>query len=99
MYFITCFTKINKDEYGLDIGSARTFGYFEKYEDAHQALKTNCCDMFETINNYEIIEKIEPGIHSLAEQRWFYKYDENKDGFYPIEESKEFEAHINFAIG
>lgn len=99
MYFITCFTKVNKDEYGLDIGSVRTFGYFEKYEDAHQALKTNCCDIFETIYHYAVVERIEPGIHSISDERWFYKYDKRKDGYVIIEEPVEFKHHLNIALG
>lgn len=99
MYFITCFTKINTNEYGLNIGLSRTFGYFEKYEDAHQALRINCCDMFETIYHYAVVEHIEPGIYSIADKRWFYKYDKEKDGYCPIEEPKEFEHYSNIALG
>ena len=99
MYFITCFTKVNKDEYGLDIGLKRTFGYFEKYEEADQALRTNCCDMFETIYHYAIVEHIEPGIHSLSKERWFYQYNKEKDGYEIIEEPIEFNQYINVALG
>ena len=100
MYFITCFEKIVLNELGnLDMGCQRTFGYFDNYYDTHQALKINCCDMFETIYHYAVVEYIEPGIHSIAEARWFYKYDREKDGYVIIEEPIEFEHYINIALG
>lgn len=81
MYFITCFEKIEINIQGyLDMGCKRIFGYFGNYEYAHEALKINCCDMFETIYHYAVVEHIEPGIHSIARERWFYKYDKEKDG-------------------
>ena len=100
MYFITCFRKVTKDDLGwLDMGETRTFGYYDNFDDADKALKDNYCDMHETIYHYAVVEKIDAGIHHIAEKRWFYKYDKEKDGFYPIEEPKEFEHHINIALG
>ena len=99
MYFITCFQKIGRDEYVLDIGSSRVFGYYDNFEFADEALRHNCCDMYEYLYLYAVVEKIDAGIHSIAEERWFYKYDKEKDGFYPIEEPKEFENYINIALG
>lgn len=55
--------------------------------------------MHETIYHYAVVEKIDAGIHPIAEKRWFYKYDKEKNGFYPIEEPKEFEHYINIALG
>lgn len=99
MYFITCFSKIDKNEFELNMGDVRTFGYYNSFEHADEALKRNRCDMYEYLYGYALIEKIESGIHPIAEERWFYKYDEEKDGFYPIEEPKEFENFINIALG
>lgn len=100
MYFITCFSKVAKDDLGrIDMGASRTFGYYDNFDHADEALRQNCCDMHETIHYYAVVEKIDVGIHPIAEKRWFYKYDEEKGGFYPIEEPKEFEHYMNIALG
>lgn len=99
MYFITCFQKISEDKCGVDIGATRTFGYYDKFEYADEALKFNFCDMYEHLYSFAVIEKLEPGIHSIPINRWFYKYDEEKDGFYHIEEPDEFKHCTNFALG
>ena len=100
MYFITCFEKIDTDRCGwLETGAIRTFGYYTYFEYADEALRENYCDMYEYLYMYAVVEKIDSGIHPIAEERWFYKYDEEKNGFYPIEEPKEFEHYINIALG
>ena len=67
--------------------------------ESDEALKENCCDMHETIYHYAVVEEIEAGIHGLALRRWFYKYDKERCGFYPIDEPAEFEGYINIALG
>lgn len=99
MYFITCFQKIDEDNYGLSVGASRTFGYLDNFDEANDALKYNVCDMHEYLYRYAVIEKIGTGIFPIAEERWFYKYNEEKGGFYPIEEPKEFEHYTNIALG
>lgn len=101
MYFITAFNQISIDKQTkiLDMGIQRTFGYYDNFDHADEALRQNCCDIHETIYHYAVVEKIDAGIHPIAEKRWFYKYDKEKDGFYPIEEPKEFEHYINIALG
>lgn len=99
MYFITCFEKIGLNEYGLDIGCQRTFGYKETLEQAEEALSKNTLDMWETVYNYAIVEKMGPYIHPICEERYFYKYDREKNGFFRIEEPNEFKHYCNIALG
>ena len=98
MYFITCFEKIDSDEYGLNIGDRRVIGYYHTFGSVNSALKKNICDIHETIYNYAVVEEILEGIYPEVTDRWFYKYDKEKDGFYPIEEPKEFEHSTNIAL-
>lgn len=86
MYFITAFNQIYIDGQTktLDVGFQRTFGYYDNFNYADEALKQNYCDMHEAIYHYAVIEKINTGIHPIAEKRWFYKYDKEKEGFYPM---------------
>ena len=100
MFFITCFKKISKDDLGwLDLGSSRTFGYYDNFKAADEALKNNYCDMYETIYYYAIIEHIEQGIHSCYKERWFYKYNKETKGYLPIEAPEEFKHCYNIALG
>lgn len=101
MYFITAFNQISIDGQTktLDIGFQRTFGYYDNLDYTDEALRQNCCDMHETIYHYAVVEKIDAGIHPIVEKRWFYKYNKEKDGFYPIEEPKEFKHYSNIALG
>lgn len=100
MYFITCFQKLGEDELGrFEAGAIRTFGYYEELEDAKNALSENIGDMHECLYEYGVIEEIGEGIHYFAHNRWFFKYDEEKDGFFEIEEPKEVNHICNFALG
>ena len=48
MFFITCFSKCEKNEKGFfNGGSRRTFGYRETLEAAEESLNKNICDMHE----------------------------------------------------
>ena len=99
MYFITCFQKIGNDKYGLDIGASRVMGYYSNFGSVNSVLQKNICDIQERIYHYAIVEEISEGVYPAVEERWFYKYDEENDGFYPIEEPKEFEHYSNIAFG
>ena len=59
MYFITAFNQISIDGQTktLDVGFQRTFGYYDNFNYADEALKQNYCDMHEAIYHYAVIEK------------------------------------------
>lgn len=101
MFFITCFSRIEKDEKGwLDMGAVRTFGFEKTFEDAEESLNTNRCDMFEYLYTYAVVEEMNPGIHPDVENRWFYKWDDERRGFFRMdEEPKEFAHYCNIALG
>lgn len=101
MYFITVFHQVTTDAQteSLDLGTSRVVGYYDNFDDADTALKVNIYDIYETIYKYAVIEQIGMGVYPLAEDRWFYKYDKEWDGYYPIEEPIEFKNYINIALG
>ena len=100
MFFITCFSRCEKESLGwLNMGASRVFGYYETFEDAETSLNRNSCDMFEYLYTFAVVEKIGPGIHAEAEERWFFKWDEEKKGFFRIEEPEEFKHYCNIALG
>ena len=101
MFFITCFSRIETDDKGwLNMGAVRTFGFEETFEAAEESLNTNRCDMFEYLYTYALVEEMNPGIHPEVENRWFYKWDDERGGFFRMdEEPKEFANYCNIALG
>lgn len=102
MYFITAMSNIlnTKDRFDSEEyknHSARCFGYYVKKEDAIEAVKMNNSDMWETIYNFVIIEKIEEGIHGFAEVIGWFEYNIEKDEYEPIEVGRT--GFSNYAIG
>lgn len=85
MYFITCFSKYEQTKFGVaDIGSARTFGYYEDKDVAIEAVKKNWCDIQERLYRYAVVEYIEEGLYNLATERWFFEWNEDKKTFEAI---------------
>lgn len=83
MYFITCFSKCDKDELGwFDGGDIRTFGYYEDFETCRLALGENWCDMHEYLYRFAVVEKIEQGIHPKAEETAWFEWDVKRNGFF-----------------
>lgn len=101
MYFITVCHQITIDTQTkmLDMGVSRVVGYYNNFYDADMVLKNNNCNIHESIYHYAIVEKIKEGIYPIVKNRWFYKYDKNNNGFFPVEEPVEFKNHTNIALG
>lgn len=100
MFFITCFQKceLASDKFPK-IGATRTFGYFPTKDLAEEALRSNSCDMYEYLYSYAVLEEIPEGIHPICNNRAFFRFDPDKNGYFPIEEPKIFEHYLNFALG
>lgn len=100
MYFITCFQKYEQTKYGVpDIGDSRTFGYYPHKEWAIEDLHKNNLDMREAVYDYAVAEKIPMGLYQLAEERIFFKWDEEKHGFFEVDGSEFEDCFGNYAFG
>lgn len=100
MYFITCFEKYEKTELGWpDIGSSRTFGYYPNKEMAIEDLHTNHTDLHEHLYDYAVVEKIPMGLYSIAEETIYFKWDNEKQGFYEIDGTDMKDCFGNYALG
>lgn len=75
MYFITTFTKLEKNDKGFwDFGSQRSVGYYEKLEDAKNIVINNVYDLCETIYEYALIERIKSDcIYPIVISQELYK--------------------------
>ena len=100
MFFITCFEKCNKDEHGcFDTGDTRTFGYFDNYKACTQALNENICDMHECLYKFAVIESIGQGIHPHAKEISWFRWNDEKQGFFEIEKPECTRNYSNYALG
>lgn len=100
MYFITCFERYGKTELDWpDIGSNRIFGYYPNKEMAIEDLHTNNTDLHEYLYNYAVIEKIPMGLYPVAEETIYFKWDEEKQGFYEIDGTDMQDCFGNYAFG
>ena len=99
MFFITCFSQMKRTRGSFDGGAVRTFGFYETLDDAERALNVNSCDLHECLYKYAVVEKMEPAIHPYVEQEVWFKWDEDRQGFFRISKPKETEHYCNFALG
>lgn len=101
MFFITCMAYDgNEEKDGKPYyGAMRTFGYKENLEDAKLALHENWCDMHECLYSYAVIENIPYGkTYKKNNDRIWFKYDKDKDGFFEIEQPNHHKIEENFSL-
>lgn len=99
MFFITVFEHLPSEEKQFDLGDIRTVGYFSDYSDCEFALCMNIFDMHEGCYYYGVVEEIPEGICPDSRKRKFFEYDENKHGFFEIEEPECIKRLCGFAMG
>lgn len=99
MFFITLFEHLPSKEKWFDNGDQYTVGYLDNYKDCKSVLQTNKCDLHEGCYDYAVIEDISEGIYQYAKQRWFFKYDPDKNGYFEIDEPECFKHLCGFAMG
>lgn len=80
MYFVL--TREEKDLKDL-LGGA--WGYYWDLETAIDAAHRNVTDMHETIYPYAIIERLDYGLFPIPKERYWLRWDDEKDGFYEID--------------
>ena len=99
-YFITVFEKIEADKLGWpNTGSSRCWGFYRQKDVALQALHENWTDMEETIYQYAVLEEYNEGIsHATGYSQWF-KFDDEKGGYFEIEEPECAKHFIGWSIG
>jgi two-component SAPR family response regulator len=84
MYFITT---IEKTENLFDsFQNQRTVGFFENLDRAVDIVKNNRCDINETIYDYAVIEYLTDGLYPVAELVELYKFDHDKNEYFPCKD-------------
>jgi hypothetical protein len=99
MYFITVFEELPKINSAIMyIGSNHNVGFVKSFEVANDIVSNNYNDIWENKYTYCVIEYIEEGIKQPVLKRWFYKYNEDEDGYKEIDEPINFKNYHNFVI-
>lgn len=100
MWFITVFENIEPDERFLaKFGLQRTWGYYKDHNTAVQALYENWTDMWEFCYDYALLEQFDEGICPYCEERQWFKYDRERNGYFEIDEPECVKRICNFALG
>lgn len=102
MWFITVVEKLDADGYGdglCDTGLRRTWGFYSDVNRAISALHNNETDMHEYFYDYAIIEEYDEGIcNDMSNYQWF-KWDDERDGYFEIDEPSCVSRMCCFGIG
>lgn len=106
-WFITSIVSGKGNENSPKVGSTRTFGFYNTYNEAWEAVRENRGNMEECLYDYLVIEYIEPGIHPQVHKEEWYEWDadmplpENAGHgkWMPTMKPMEFEGIVNWALG
>ena len=74
----------------------RTFGYYRGWNKSYQAVKENRCNMHECLYQYLVMERIGEGVHALAADEQWFKWN---DKWTPCRKPKMFRGFTNWALG
>ena len=100
MWFITVFETHEINELGWpEYGCQRCWGYYSDRDRALQALHENRTDMWETIYDYAVLEKIPEGLIPDPEEVQWFKFDMKRNGYFEISMPEGENAYSSFTIG
>lgn len=75
-----------------DLSGCQEMGFYYTFEEAKEDMNGNALDIRECCFNYGFILKHYPGVYNDStfggthNDRWFFKWDDEKHGFYETEE-------------
>ena len=100
MWFITVLEKREINPLGWpEYGSRRTWGYYSDYDTALQALHENWTDMWEYVYDYAVLEETGEGICPIPKSIQWFKYDNERDGYFEIEMPNGESDLVSFVLG
>lgn len=95
MYFITTIEDFNEHS----TKHSRCVGYFSDLNRAKEVLTENQCDLFETIYNYAVIEKVAEGLYQYDLNPLWFKWSREEECYKEIDKPKEARNIVGFGIG
>lgn len=99
MWFITCLEKMNTIAGNIPVfGDVTTWGFYSVKSHAVEALHDNSCDMHEGIYQYACIERYEEGIARFTGDIQWFRWDEDRNGYFEIDTPDLVENCCGFAM-
>ena len=80
----------------------RTWGFFKDKQAALTVLHNNMTDLWETVYTYAVLEPYYEGCigsYAFEYPRQFFKYNQEKDGYFEIAEPEVFAHSCSLALG
>lgn len=94
MYFII----VLRSEDDKNFTSIRTVGFYQKFEDAYNAVINNSCDIFEHTYSYAMIEELSEGLYPINNGRFLFKWNHDLNQYWSCEEIEEMEKFYCYAF-
>ena len=88
VFFITTIDVIEKENKAF---TWRTPGFRYSLEEAKEVVEGNMCDIFEYCYEYAVIEELEPYLYPERKNVWWYKWDNKKEQYCPVENNETIE--------
>ena len=73
--------------------------WFSKLKDAKLTIEINDLDLHECYYDYAVIEKVREYTLALVDKEWWYKWNNRKKKYMPIDKPKKLKYVCNFGIG
>ena len=99
VYFVTGITYEGKEKTISPNREQRCFGYFQTFGEAEEAVLNNYCDIWETIYEYAVIEKVRDGIHQIDLEPIWYKWNLEKECYEKTEKPTFASGYVCWGIG
>ena len=102
MWFITAVEKMEpypESKYFTNTGKTRCWGFYFDKEDAVHVVRENVADIQEYFYDYAVIEEYEEGISNYTGNRQWFKWNEDRQGYFEISEPENMEYICCFALG
>lgn len=85
---------------GFLAGGSRAVGYFEDFQTAEEAILDNEFDINEMgYYPYAVIEEVTPGIYSFPRKEYWYKWDNDNEGYNTCEKPERFNSTCLWSLG
>ncbi len=87
-------TSLTTDKGWPNLGAERLIGYYFDIEHALYSVQNNLCDIWEHTYDYAIVEEVEEGLYNTTHNRFFFKFNQEKDEYELLPEEPEGYEHF-----
>lgn len=100
IYAVKVMEKLEKTSNGfIDIGKTRIVGWYSDGDEAIKHVENNDWNIRDGIYDYALVEECDEGFYPYNSKRWFFKFDEDEEVYWVIQEPDFVKNTVNFTIG